>query len=108
MVELDFAAAVASGRIEVTASPRLLAARIENADGPRLCQAAALAALGADDGGQMRAAMTGLERDADAALVRRALAFWPLRPVRWAKASCTRPRFWKPTRATRKPCAAAA
>lgn len=65
MVELDFAAAVASGRIEGDSFAALLAARIETADAARLCQAAALAALGADDGGQMRAAMTGLERDAD-------------------------------------------
>jgi hypothetical protein len=63
MVELDFASAVASGRIESDSFAALLAARIENADAARLCQAAALAGLGADDGGQMRAAMTGLERD---------------------------------------------
>ncbi len=66
MVELDFAAAVASGLIEGDGFAALLAARIENADGPRLCQAAALAGLGAPDGGQMRAAMTGLARDEDA------------------------------------------
>jgi len=65
MVELDFAAAVAAGRIEGDSFAALLAARIENADAARLCQAAALAALGADDGGQMRAAMTGLQREAD-------------------------------------------
>lgn len=65
MVELDFASAVASGRIEDDSFAALLAARIENADAARLCQAAALAGLGADDGGQMRAAMTGLERDAN-------------------------------------------
>ncbi len=65
LVELDFAASVAEGLIEGDAFAALLAARIENADGPRLCQAAALAALGADDGGQIRAAMTGLERDED-------------------------------------------
>jgi hypothetical protein len=62
MVELDFASAIASGRIEGDGFAALLAARIENADTSRLCQAAALAALGADDGGQMRTAMTGLER----------------------------------------------
>ncbi len=66
MVELDFAAAIASGRIEDDGFAALVAARIENADGPRLCQAAALSALGADDGGQMRAAMTGLAREEDA------------------------------------------
>ncbi len=68
LVELDFSAAVAQGRIEGDVFAALLAARIENADGPRLCQAAALAALGADDGGQMRAAMTGLERDEGVAM----------------------------------------
>ena len=63
MVALDFAAAVANGRIEGDSFAALLAARIETADAARLCQAAALAALGADDGGAVREAMTGLERD---------------------------------------------
>ena len=64
MVALDFAAAVATGEIETDSFAALLGARIENANTARLCQAAALAALGADDGGALRAAMTGLEREA--------------------------------------------
>ena len=67
MVALDFAAAVADGRIDGDRFAALLAARIETADAARLCQAAALAALGADDGGAVREAMTGLERDDGAA-----------------------------------------
>ncbi len=64
MVALDFAAAVADGRIDGDSFAALLAARIETANAARLCQAAALAALGADDGGAVREAMTGLEREA--------------------------------------------
>ncbi|XBQ16574.1 MAG: hypothetical protein ABL308_01560 [Oceanicaulis sp.] len=66
MVAIDFASAVASGRIETDAFAALLAARIEGATPKRLCQAAGLVALGADDGGELRAAMAGLKRDADA------------------------------------------
>ena len=66
MVELDFARAVAAGRIADDAFAALLAARIEDATPPRLCQAAMLSALGAKDGGALRAAMTGLARDEDA------------------------------------------
>jgi hypothetical protein len=69
MVALDFAAAVADGRIDGDSFAALLAARIETADADRLCQAAALAALGADDGGAVREAMTGLEREDGAASV---------------------------------------
>lgn len=67
MVALDFAAAVADGRIDDDSFAALLAARIETADAARLCQAAALAALGADDGGAVREAMTGLQREDGAA-----------------------------------------
>jgi hypothetical protein len=66
MVALDFARAVAAGRIEDDGFAALLAARIEGATPERLCQAALLTALGADDGGALRAAMTGLARSADA------------------------------------------
>ena len=67
MVAIDFASAVASGRIEDDTFAALLGARIETANAARLCQAAALAALGADDGGAVRAAMTGLERETGSA-----------------------------------------
>lgn len=66
MVALDFARAVAAGRIEDDAFTALLAARIEGATPQRLCQAAMLTALGAEDGGALRAAMTGLARAEDA------------------------------------------
>lgn len=66
MVALDFARAVAAGRIEDDGFAALLAARIEGATPRRLCQAAMLTALGADDGGALRAAMTGLARAQDA------------------------------------------
>jgi hypothetical protein len=65
MVALDFARAVAAGRIEDDGFAALLAARIEGATPARLCQAAALTALGADDGGALRAAMAGLARSAE-------------------------------------------
>ena len=66
MVELDFARAVAAGRIEDDAFAALLAARIEGATPARLCQAVMLSALGASEGGALRAAMTGLTRESDA------------------------------------------
>lgn len=66
MMGLDFTMAVAAGRIEDEAFAALLAARIEGATPARLCQAVMLSALGAPDGGALRAAMTGLEREADA------------------------------------------
>lgn len=66
MVALDFARAVAAGRIEDDGFTALLAARIEGATPQRLCQAAMLTALGAEDGGALRAAMTGLARAEDA------------------------------------------
>jgi len=66
MVRLDFARAVAEGRIDTDGFAALMGARIEGATPARLCQAAGLAALGAEDDGAIRAAMTGLARDADA------------------------------------------
>lgn len=66
MVAIDFARAVAEGRIETDAFAALMGARIEGATPARLCQAAGLAALGAEDDGAIRAAMTGLARDAGA------------------------------------------
>lgn len=66
MVALDFARAVAAGRIADDGFTALLAARIEGATPQRLCQAAMLTALGAEDGGALRAAMTGLARAEDA------------------------------------------
>lgn len=66
MVAIDFARAVAEGRIEGGAFAALMGARIEGATPARLCQAAGLAALGAEDDGAIRAAMTGLERDSGA------------------------------------------
>ena len=66
MVALDYARAVAAGRITDDGFAALLAARLEGATPARLCQAAMLTALGADDGGVLRAAMTGLQREPDA------------------------------------------
>jgi hypothetical protein len=66
MVALDFARAAATGRIRDDGFAALLAARIEGATPERLCQAAMLTALGADDGGTLRAAMTGLQRGPEA------------------------------------------
>ncbi|MEQ8434103.1 MAG: hypothetical protein RIA71_07665 [Oceanicaulis sp.] len=63
MVAVDFARAVAEGRIEGDAFAALMGARIEGATPARLCQAAGLAALGAEDDGAIRAAMTGLGRE---------------------------------------------
>lgn len=63
MVALDFARAVAAGQIADDGFSALLAARIEGATPARLCQAAMLTALGADDGAALRTALTGLERD---------------------------------------------
>lgn len=62
MAALDFARGVAAGQITGEAFTALLAARIEDASPARLCQAAMLTALGADDRGALRAAMTGLSR----------------------------------------------
>jgi hypothetical protein len=66
MVAIDFARAVAEGRIEGEGFGALMGARIEGATPARLCQAAGLAALGAQDGGAIRAAMTGLARESGA------------------------------------------
>jgi len=66
MVAIDFALAIAEGRVTGGAFAALLAARIEHSTPERLCHGAALAALGANDGGSLRAAMTGLQREAEA------------------------------------------
>ncbi|WBQ11850.1 hypothetical protein L2D00_08300 [Hyphomonadaceae bacterium BL14] len=66
LVAVDFARAVATGQITGPGFDALLAARMETPSPARLCQAAALIALGADDGGTIRTAMTGLVRDPDA------------------------------------------
>lgn len=58
---LDFAALVAAGRIETDAFATLLAERLDEATPVRVCEASALVALGADDGGALRAALTGLD-----------------------------------------------
>ncbi|MGX6648573.1 hypothetical protein ACWCOP_11605 [Maricaulaceae bacterium MS644] len=63
MVAIDFARAVAEGQIEGDGFAALMGARIEGATPARLCQAAGLAALGAEDDGAIRAAMTGLARE---------------------------------------------
>ncbi len=67
MVAIDFARAVAEGRVDGEGFAALMGARIEGATPARLCQAAGLAALGAEDDGAIRTAMTGLEREAGAA-----------------------------------------
>lgn len=67
IVMVDFARGVAEGRIETDGFAALMAARIENATPARLCQAAGLAALGAEDDGAIRAAMTGMAREDAAA-----------------------------------------
>jgi hypothetical protein len=66
MVAIDFARAVAEGQIQTDGFAALMGARIEGATPARLCQAAGLAALGAEDDGAIRAAMTGLARDSGA------------------------------------------
>jgi hypothetical protein len=66
---LDFAQAVAAGRIQDDAFASLLIARIENATPGRLCQAVMLTALGANDRGAVRTAMTGLARDSRSSAV---------------------------------------
>lgn len=66
LVAVDFARAVATGAITGPGFEALLAARMETPSPARLCQAAALNALGAYDGAAIRTAMTGLIRDPDA------------------------------------------
>ncbi|MCC5995817.1 MAG: hypothetical protein JJU18_05535 [Oceanicaulis sp.] len=66
MVALDFARAAATGEITGGGFEALLAARMESPSPARLCQAAALSALGAPDQAAIRTAMTGLIRDPDA------------------------------------------
>ena len=63
MVGLDFARGIALDEVETDGFMALLAARLENATPERLCQAAALVALGADDQGQLQQALSGLTRD---------------------------------------------
>ncbi|KAA5804001.1 hypothetical protein F1654_09455 [Alkalicaulis satelles] len=63
LVALDFARAVATGEITGGGFEALLAARMEAPNPARLCQAAALSALGAPDGAAIRTALTGLTRD---------------------------------------------
>jgi hypothetical protein len=66
LVAVDFARAVATGQITGPGFEALLAARMETPNPARLCQAAALIALGARDGASIRTAMTGLVRDPEA------------------------------------------
>lgn len=66
LVAVDFARAVSTGQITGPGFEALLAARMETPNPARLCQAAALNALGADDGAAIRTALTGLVRDPDA------------------------------------------
>lgn len=66
MVALDFAHAIAVDQVRDDVFMALLTARLEGATPERLCQAAALVALGADDQGQLRTAMSGLVREPDA------------------------------------------
>jgi hypothetical protein len=62
MVAIDFARAIALDQIEDDAFMALLAARLETATPERLCQAAGLVALGADDQGELQQALSGLTR----------------------------------------------
>lgn len=62
MVAIDFAHAIALDQIEDDAFMALLAARLETATPERLCQAAGLVALGADDQGELQQALSGLTR----------------------------------------------
>lgn len=62
MVAIDFAHAIALDQIEDDAFMALLAARLERATPERLCQAAGLVALGADDQGELQQALSGLTR----------------------------------------------
>jgi len=63
MVGLDFARGIALDEVRTDGFMALLAARLENATPERLCQSAALVALGADDQGQLQQALSGLTRD---------------------------------------------
>jgi len=62
-VALDFARAIALDEVRSDAFMALLAARLETVTPERVCQAAGLVALGADDRGQLRQALSGLTRD---------------------------------------------
>ena len=62
LVALDFARAIALDEIRGDAFMALLAARLETATPERLCQAAGLVALGADDQGELQQALSGLTR----------------------------------------------
>ena len=63
LVAVDFARKIAEDDVESEAFSALLQARLENTSPTRLCQSAALVALGADDGGALRTAMIGTMRD---------------------------------------------
>lgn len=67
MVGLDFALAIARGELASDQFQALFAARVENASGYRLAEAAALGALGAVTPGEARAALLAAEREADEA-----------------------------------------
>ena len=62
LVALDFARSIALDEIRDDAFMALLAARLENATPDRLCQAAGLVALGANDQGELQQALSGLTR----------------------------------------------
>lgn len=58
---LDFAALVAEGQIDTDVFSALLSERLDSVTPARVCQAGALVALGADDGGALQAALTGVD-----------------------------------------------
>jgi len=62
LVALDFARAIALDQVRDDAFMALLAARLETATPERLCQAAGLVSLGADDQGELQQALSGLTR----------------------------------------------
>jgi len=62
LVALDFARAIALDEVRDDAFMALLAARLETATPERLCQAAGLVALGANDQGELQQALSGLTR----------------------------------------------
>ena len=67
LVALDLARAIALDEIRDDAFMALLAARLETATPERLCQAAGLVALGADDQGELQQALSGLTRQSGVA-----------------------------------------
>lgn len=62
LVALDFARSIALDDVRGDGFMALLAARLENATPERLCQAAGLVSLGADDQGELQQALSGLTR----------------------------------------------